>query len=182
MCTPATHDLAPGTQLPASTDTDSPASATHPDNDRETETMNTATLEQTQTDAASDCAVIESGLSLNPAWPLQTSEQALTLQEFASVLKVRLVLDAPLLARLFQLLDQLALVQADEIGDWALDARCAITSTQVGAPPVLLGIGATVYASGDVFVCVTLEGLDAALWLVEPLDLSNFNRTEFGHG
>lgn len=120
---------------------------------------------------------IVSGLGLNPAWPASQSEGAEALSHLASCVKVRLVMDNALLARLFDLWNAAVFTKADEISDWAVSDGCTVASAQDITAPLLIGCGATVYSTGEVLLSVNFEGLDTALWFVDFLDLSAFEKT-----
>ncbi|CAD5366606.1 hypothetical protein RA210_U10409 [Rubrivivax sp. A210] len=118
---------------------------------------------------------VTAGLCLNntsaPCPPPQDEQGLLAMTQRWTVC---LQLDQTVINRLFCLWNALHTLAADEIADWALAVRCAITSADDVPVPSLLCVSATVYANGDVSFAVTLEGVDPALWLVEGIDLNEF--------
>jgi hypothetical protein len=118
---------------------------------------------------------IVSGLRLNPAWPHQAPSECQGLCDLASSLTVELQLAGAEVARLSNLWRSLQAIGADEIGDWALTRRGTVTGAQGSVVPALLAVGATVYADGEVYLTVQLDGVETALWLTEVIDLSLLN-------
>ncbi len=94
------------------------------------------------------------------------------MEQLSRTLKVELRLDAPLVQRLFHLWNGAIQLSVDEVGDWALDAMANLVCASDIEAPELAGLGATVYANGDVAFFIQLLGVEAPLWFAEPLDLS----------
>lgn len=116
--------------------------------------------------------VIHSGLMLNPAWPTYYSPAAIDMAELASTLRVELILDTAAVNRLLALHDALVAIDADQIEDWNTGMNCKVTTKGPAEAPKLVGVGAAVYADGDVFISVNLDGIGSSLWLLEPLNLN----------
>ncbi|MGM9489618.1 hypothetical protein [Ideonella sp. YS5] len=108
------------------------------------------------------------------AEPLGTDPTA--TQALAEALSVRVDLDQPVVNRLFELWNTLLAIEADELGDWSLPASARINHCLVGSTPALLGVGATVYASGEVAFAVMAEGIDVPLWFAYLIDLHDLER------
>lgn len=150
----------------------SPASA-NPDANERTSTMSDAhsprLLEQP--------LHLHCGLQLSnaaKAEPLGTDPVA--TQALAEALRVCVHLDQPVVNRLFELWNALLAVEADELGDWSLPARVRVDGSPVGPAPALLGVGATVYASGETALAVMVEGIDLPLWVADLIDLHDLER------
>lgn len=116
--------------------------------------------------------VIHSGLMLNPAWPTSFSPAAMGMAELASTFRVELLLDEVAINRLLALHDALVAIDADQIEDWNTGMSCIVTAKGPAEAPKLVGVGAAVYADGDVFISVNLDGVGSSLWLLEPLNLN----------
>lgn len=116
--------------------------------------------------------VIHSGLMLNPAWPTSFSPAAMDMAELASTFRVELLLDEVAINRLLALHDALVAIDADQIEDWNTGMSCIVTAKGPAEAPKLVGVGAAVYADGDVFISVNLDGVGSSLWLLEPLNLN----------
>lgn len=116
--------------------------------------------------------VIHCGLMLNPAWPTHFSPAAMDMAELASTLRAELILDGAAINRLLALHDALVAIDADQIEDWNTGMSCKVTTKGPAEAPTLVGVGAAVYADGDVFISVSLEGIGSSLWLLEPLNLN----------
>lgn len=142
----------------------------------------------TQTSLPLECFERMSGLSivspvaLNPAWPVSTTGDAQALAQLASSLSASLAIDRDSIQRLFELWNTAIEIQADEIGDWAWAARCTLHTVDGTPPPEVVGLCATVYATGEVSVALNLEGLDASLWLQQQIDLNLINGTAAAPG
>jgi hypothetical protein len=98
----------------------------------------------------------------------------------AEALTVRIDLDQAVVNRLFELWNTLLLVEADELGDWSISAQAAISHSLINPIPPLLGVGATVYASGEAALALMVEGIDVPLWFAEQIDLHDLERTQPG--
>lgn len=115
---------------------------------------------------------ITSGLVLNPSWPSDFSEEvAQGLAKLAAVVTVEFEVNLAVLRRLQDLWACIEAVAADEIADWALDVSCRAHTAGDQPAPMVLAVGATVYATGEVNFSVQLEGLETALWLGHTLEL-----------
>jgi hypothetical protein len=117
---------------------------------------------------------LNAGLCLanNADAALRVSGDIDVMEQFAATLRVDLVLDASLVERLFQLWNGVIQLQVDEVSDWALSAKATLQWAPEVAPPELVSVGATVYASGDVAFFLSLQGVEAPLWFSEQLDLT----------
>jgi hypothetical protein len=79
--------------------------------------------------------------------------------------------------------DNLMAIEADEIGDWAFEATCTASAKSDDgslAVPSVISLEATVFASGDVFIGIHFEGVESALWIVEPIDLNLIDSVRAG--
>lgn len=99
-------------------------------------------------------------------------------EDSALHLRVEISLDQAVLHRLFDLWNTLLILQADEIGDWSLKATARLSSTDPAPLPVVLTVGATVYANGEVEFAVMLEGVDQSAKTSDQLDLNSLQRAE----
>jgi hypothetical protein len=98
----------------------------------------------------------------------------------ADALTVRVDLDQAVVNRLFELWNTLLLIEADELGDWSISAKAAVCHSLINPIPPLLGVGATVYANGEVALAVMVEGIDVPLWFAELIDLHELERMQPG--
>lgn len=98
----------------------------------------------------------------------------------ADALTVLIELDQVVVNRLFELWNTLLLVEADELGDWSIPAAAHISHSLISPAPSLLGIGATVYASGEVSFAAMVEGVDVPLWFTDLVDLQDLERLPHG--
>jgi hypothetical protein len=97
-------------------------------------------------------------------------------QALADALAVCVDLDQLVVNRLFELWNNLLAIEADELGDWSLPARAHVNLSRVNPTPALLGVGATVYASGEVALALMVEGIDTPLWFADLIDLHDLER------
>lgn len=102
----------------------------------------------------------------------QLPDETERLERLAAGARAELVLDAPLLHRLARLWAGLIGISADEVSEWALDAAITLKGPADLPLPEVLAVGASVYASGEVALSLTLEGFDARLWLDGQLELT----------
>lgn len=142
-----------------------------------------AVTETHQPKTMAEPITVVTGLRINNSAlsePAPAETQALAV--LAERLTVCLRLDQAVLDRLFLLWNTLLQLGADEIGDWSLQAICEVTSPDESPVPHLLGVAATVYASGEVSCAVSVDGIDPALWFVEMIDLADFELdSDAGH-
>lgn len=119
---------------------------------------------------------INSGLVLNPSWPSDFSEEvAEGLAKLAAIVTVEFELNLEALRRLQDLWACIEAIAADEIADWALDVSCQAHTAGDQPAPMVLAVGATVYATGEVNFSVQLKGMETALWLGHTLELDRLS-------
>lgn len=138
---------------------------------------------------------VRAGLRLvNNAEPaLRLPDETEVLETIAKAISAELVVDQNLTDRLFKLWNGLVAVDGDELVDWGLEATVKLAGDDEEAGAIasnnlvlvtgygdllrlgVIGIGATVYLSGEVAFSITLEGLHAPLWFDELLDLSQLS-------
>ena len=101
------------------------------------------------------------------------SEKAV-LDALAPEFTANVSIPASVLVRMHELWSALQANQADEIGDWSIDARASLASTHRDGPqaPVVLAVCCTVFSHGEVHLGLHLEGFDSVLWCTEQIDLS----------
>lgn len=116
--------------------------------------------------------VVTSGLALNPSWPEWVANAGPKgLLQLCSLLSVQIQLDDSAQRRLAEMWAALESAAVDEVSDWALNVTCKVLGPDDASKPVPIGVGATVYTTGELYLSVTFDGLDSALWLTNPVDL-----------
>lgn len=88
--------------------------------------------------------------------------------------------DQDVIDRLFQLWNGLSALDADEVSDWAIPARCDLVDAGGHPLPLLLGICARVFSNGEASFALTLEGIVPALAFVDVVDLTEFATSDVG--
>lgn len=121
---------------------------------------------------------VASHLAVNPGWPNVPDLDMIA--QYAAGLRVTLKLPRPTVERLQRLHEEMLLLEVDEISDWAVDAGCVVEPIEpkpAGARPAhAIGVGATVYATGEIHFSVNFQDLEHTLWLKDTVELDELLR------